>query len=65
MPLTLLYQTVWVSAGQFLLEELVSLRASRLALGGPASDGETELLDVFSAGFQDMILLAESCHSLK
>ncbi|KAK0450849.1 hypothetical protein EV421DRAFT_1775561 [Armillaria borealis] len=51
--------TVWVSAGQVLLEELVTLRASRSA-HDPAKNEETELFSVFNAGFQDMIILAES-----
>ncbi|KAK0210742.1 hypothetical protein DFS33DRAFT_1483784 [Desarmillaria ectypa] len=56
--------TVWVSAGQVLLEELVALWASHSAQG-PANDEEAELFDVFNAGFQDMILLAESCILLR
>lgn len=58
--LTLICQTVWVSAGQVLLEELVALRASRPA-HAPASNRETDLFGTFNTGFQDMIRLAESC----
>ena len=58
--LTLFCQTVWVSAGQVLLEELVALRTSHPA-HGPASDRETDLFEIFNTGFQDMIRLAESC----
>ncbi|KAK0224807.1 Zn(2)-Cys(6) binuclear cluster domain-containing protein [Armillaria nabsnona] len=63
-PVNPIIGTVWVSAGQVLLEELVALRASRSA-HSPANARETELLGVFNAGFQDMNLLAESCILLK
>lgn len=63
-PINPIIGTVWVSASQVLLEELVALRASRSS-HGPANDRETELLGVFNAGFQDMILLAEGCILLK
>ncbi|KAK0438779.1 hypothetical protein EV421DRAFT_939628 [Armillaria borealis] len=59
-PINPIIGTVWISAGQVLLEELVVLRASRSA-HGPANVRETELLSVFNVGFQDMNLLAESC----
>ncbi len=60
IPLTVFCQTVWVSAGQVLLEELVTLRASR-SIHDSATNEETELFGIFDAGFQDMIILAESC----
>ncbi|KAK0228527.1 hypothetical protein IW262DRAFT_1490543 [Armillaria fumosa] len=56
--------TVWVSGCQVLLEELVALKASRSA-HDPAKNEETELFGIFNAGFQDMIVLAESCILLK
>ncbi|KAK0210098.1 Zn(2)-Cys(6) binuclear cluster domain-containing protein [Desarmillaria ectypa] len=63
-PINPIIGTVWISAGQVLLEELVALRASRQA-HGPANDKEMELFGIFNAGFQDMTLLAESCILLK
>ncbi|KAK0455252.1 uncharacterized protein EV420DRAFT_1694614 [Desarmillaria tabescens] len=63
-PINPIIGTVWISAGQVLLEELVALRASRPA-HGPANDREIELFGIFNAGFQHMIVLAESCVLLK
>ncbi|KAK0186296.1 hypothetical protein F5146DRAFT_1142617 [Armillaria mellea] len=63
-PINPIIGTVWVSAGQVLLEELVALMASR-SEEGSANARETELLGVFKAGSQDMSLLAESCILLK
>ncbi|KAK0493296.1 hypothetical protein EDD18DRAFT_1108087 [Armillaria luteobubalina] len=63
-PINPIIGTVWVSAGQVLLEELVGLRASR-APHAPASDRETDLFGAFNAGFQDMIRFAGSCVLLK
>ncbi|KAK0493547.1 Zn(2)-Cys(6) binuclear cluster domain-containing protein [Armillaria luteobubalina] len=63
-PINPIIGTIWVSAGQVLLEELVVLRASRLG-HSPASARETELMSVLNARIQDMCLLAESCILLK
>ncbi|KAK0211937.1 hypothetical protein IW262DRAFT_1518556 [Armillaria fumosa] len=63
-PINPIIGSVWVSAGQVLLEELVALKASR-SEHSPASVRETELLSVFNTGVQDMCLLAESCILLK
>ncbi|KAG7453179.1 uncharacterized protein BT62DRAFT_50144 [Guyanagaster necrorhizus] len=59
--------TVWVSAGQVILEELAALKAYRLSRSenAPPTEEETGILSVFENGLRDMMPLGRSCCLLR